>query len=208
MPGHSGEVVMKNYQQWPQLHRVAVIAVVAMGLGACSTVRDTIGIDTDSPDEFQVMVRPPLSMPKGLGLKAPRPGAKRPQATRLRDRTRQIVLDSKDEATAKKAKRPEIKGVTKAEAALLHKIGADGIDPNIRQVVERESTAIEIEGKSFVDGLLFWQGKKFPGKVLDPQSERSRIQSNAALGLPVHTGPTPEIKRKKSTTMLDKLFGN
>ncbi|MFT5539049.1 MAG: hypothetical protein ACI82H_000565 [Alphaproteobacteria bacterium] len=203
---------MKNYEQRQQLHRVAVIAtfisVMALGLGACSTVRETIGIDTESPDEFQVMVRPPLSMPKDLGLKAPRPGAKRPQATLLRDRTKQIVLDSGGDASAKKVKRSEIKGVTKAEAALLHKLGADGIDPNIRHVVERETAAIETEGKSFVDGLLFWKDKKLPGKVLDPLGERRRIQGNAALGRPSDDGVTPEIKRKKSNTMLENLFGN
>jgi hypothetical protein len=195
-----------EYRQW--LQRVVVIAIVAVGLGACSSVRETIGIDTESPDEFKVMVRPPLSMPKDLGLKAPRPGAARPQTARLRDRTKQIVLDSEGKGSAKKIQRTQIKGVSKAEAALLHKLGADGIDPNIRQVVERETTAIEIEGKRFVDSLLFWKDKKLPGKVLDPQGERSRIQSNAALGLPADTGPTPEIKRKQSRTMLDKLFGN
>lgn len=183
---------------------VGFAAVVV--LGGCSSVRDAIGIDNAPPDEFQVTVRAPLSMPADFGLKAPRPGSSSAQEERLRDRTRQIVLDATGDNAAKKAQRLEFKDVRPAEAALLRKVGADAVDPNIRQVVERETTAIELEGKGFVEGLMFWKSKDPPAKVVDPVAERRRIEGNAALGRSATTGVTPEIERKTTKGVLQGLF--
>jgi hypothetical protein len=188
------------------LRLCAVLAAVVV-LGACTSVRDTLGLEQEPPDEFQVTVRAPLSMPDDFGLRAPRPGATPAQEEQLRDRTRQIVLDTSGQKKATSAKDLEIKGVTQAEAALLRKLGANQVDPNIRQVVERETTALEIEGKSFVEGLMFWKKQKEPpAKVVDPVAERRRIQGNVALGRDATVGLTPEIERKKSGGLLQGLF--
>jgi hypothetical protein len=183
----------------------AVLATLLM-LGGCTSVRETLGLEQEPPDEFQVTVRAPLSMPDDFGLRAPRPGATPVQEESLRDRTRQIVLDTSGEKKARLAKELDIKGMTQAEAALLRKIGANEVDPNIRQVVERETTALEIEGKSFVEGLMFWKKKEAPAKVVDPVAERRRIQGNVALGKDATVGLTPEIERKKSGGLLQGLF--
>lgn len=184
---------------------VALVAVLA--LSGCGSVRDAVGIERDAPDEFQVTVRAPLSMPADFGLRAPRPGsAEAAQDDKLRDRTRQIVLDATGDSAGKKAKSAEIKGVTPAEAALLRKVGGEDVDPNIRQVVERETSALELEAKGFVDDLLFWKDKQPAAKVVDPAAERRRIQGNAALGRSATSGPTPEISRKKSGGLLQGLF--
>jgi hypothetical protein len=184
----------------------AVLAAILL-LGGCSSVRETLGLEQTPPDEFQVTVRAPLSMPDDFGLRAPRPGAAPAQEEHLRDRTRQIVLDTSGKKKATPEKDLEIRGVTQAEAALLRKIGASEVDPNIRQVVERETTALEIEGKSFVEDLMFWKNKKEPpAKVVDPVAERRRIQGNVALGKDATVGLTPEIERKKSGGLLQGLF--
>ncbi len=186
--------------------RLAASLAAALAVSGCGSVREAVGIDRDSPDEFQVTVRAPLSMPADFGLKAPRPGAARPQEEPLRDRTRQIVLDATGEGAKKQVSAAEIKGVGEAEAALLRKVGAFDIDPNIRQVVERETTALELDAKGFVDDLLFWKDKTPPAKVVDPVAERRRLQGNAALGQSATTGLTPQIERKKSTGLLQNLF--
>lgn len=186
--------------------RIAMVLAAALAVSACSSVRDAVGIDRDPPDEFQVTVRAPLSMPADYGLRAPRPGSERPQEEQLRDRTRQIVLDATGNKNAKKSAGDDIKGLSKAEAALLQKVGANDVDPNIRQVVERETTALELEAKGFVDDLLFWKDKTPAAKVVDPVAERRRIQGNSALGRSATMGPTPEIERKKSGGLLQNLF--
>lgn len=186
--------------------RLMPVVAVALAVSACGGVREAVGIDRDSPDEFQVTVRAPLSMPSDFGLRAPRPGAQRPQEEPLRDRTRQIVLDATGDDKAKKAQTPEIKGISKAEAALLRKVGGDVVDPGIRQVVEKETTALELEAKGLVDDLLFWKDNTPPAKVVDPVAERRRLQGNAALGRSATSGVTPEIGRKKSGGLLQGWF--
>jgi hypothetical protein len=188
-----------------RLRLVAVLGAV-LALGACGSVRDAVGIDQEPPDEFKVTVRAPLSMPADFGLKAPTPGSNAAREEGLRDRTRQIVLDAAGKPKAKVSESTEIRGITSSEAALLRKLGADEVDPNIRQVVERETTAIELESKTFVEGLMFWKNKEPPAKVVDADAERRRIQGNAALGKTTTSGLTPEISRKKSGGLLQNLF--
>jgi hypothetical protein len=169
-------------------------------------VRDVVNIDADSPDEFQVMVRAPLSMPADYGLRAPAPGATQPQDEQLRDRTRQIVLDADGGKNKPTAKPTAIAGVRPEEAILLRKLGAGDVDPNIRQVVERETTAIEIEANGFVEDLMFWKAKKNPARLVDPAQERRRLQANEALGRPANAGTTPVIERKKAGGLMQGIF--
>lgn len=186
--------------------RAAVLALALGTVSACSGVRETIGLESASPDEYQVVVRAPLSMPADFGLPAPAPGTRRPQEETTRDATRQIVLDSQGKAEVRKARPEDFKNVTPAEAVLLAKIGADAVAPDIRQVVERETDALKAENETFVESLLFWKENETPAQVVDPKAERRRLQENAALGRPAASGQTPKIERKKSPSLLDSIF--
>jgi hypothetical protein len=183
----------------------AALLAVPLVLSACGSVREAVGIDADSPDEYQVVVRAPLSMPADYGLRAPRPGASGPQEAKVRDRTRQIVLDSQGKAAKKMAPKP-IAGVSKVEMALLNRLGAESVDPNIRQVVERETTVIEAGQRSAVETILFWRPKTPGGTALDATAERRRLQENAALGRTAIEGQSPQIERKKASSLLERLF--
>ena len=44
----------------------ATAVIIAFGLSACSDFRRSIGSEKSKPDEFQVVVRPPLSLPPGF----------------------------------------------------------------------------------------------------------------------------------------------
>ena len=44
----------------------AIAVMIAFGLSACSDFRRSIGKEKSKPDEFQVVVRPPLSLPPGF----------------------------------------------------------------------------------------------------------------------------------------------
>lgn len=175
---------------------VAIVAGASL-LGGCSDVRQAIGAEKTSPDEFEIRVRKPLSMPREYGLRAPRPGAKRPQATASRDAARQIVLDSDRSRAGNRRARAQIRGVSQAEAALLAKVGGTTIDSDIRRRVDKESEMIAENKKSFVDSIMFWKDEDPPGTVVDPNKEARRIQENAALGRRADAGKTPVIERKK-----------
>jgi len=175
---------------------VAVLSAASL-LGGCSEVRQAIGAEKTSPDEFEIRVRKPLSMPREFGLRAPRPGAPRPQATSSRDAARQIVLETDKSRQGGGSAQPRIRGVSQAEATLLAKVGGSTIDADIRRRVDRESTLIAESNKSFVDSIMFWKEEEKPGTVVDPQKEARRIQENAALGRAAKSGKTPIIERKK-----------
>lgn len=47
---------------------VIILALTAM-LGACGSVKKTLGIEKEAPDEFMVMSRAPLSLPPEYDLR-------------------------------------------------------------------------------------------------------------------------------------------
>jgi hypothetical protein len=147
-------------------------------------------------------------MPREYGLKAPRPGAAGPQARGARDRTRQIVLDFDKSRRRGGRVRPQIKGVSRQESALLSKLGGGGVETGIRLKVDRESAQIAENKKSFVDGIMFWKDPEKPGKVVDPRKEARRIQENAALGRRGDTGKVPTIERKRKGLFSQSIFAD
>ena len=182
------------------------IVAGAMALGGCTELRQAIGAEKSSPDEFQIRVRKPLSMPREYGLRAPRPGAARPQDGR--SQARQIVLDSDKSRRGARRVRPQIKGVSREEAALIAKLGGGSVDSGIRLKVDRESAQFVEDNKSFVDAIMFWKDQVKPGKVVDPKSEARRIQENAALGRRGDAGNVPTIERKKKGLFSQNIFAD
>ena len=90
---------------------------------------------------------------------------------------------------------------TPGEKALLSAAGAPQANPNIRQIVNRETQQINEEADYFVDRLVFWNNQTQAGTVVDPVAERRRLQENAALGQPATTGPTPQIERRRKAPL-------
>ena len=154
-----------------QKSKVLLIALLAAGsLTACSNAKESLGLTRTSPDEFAVVKRAPLEMPPDYGLRPPRPGAPRPQEQAVNEQAREVVFGG-DQA-ARKA--PPANG----ESALLQEAGALETDPNIRNVVDRESN-VEDNSKKPVAERLF--GIKRPGSkeegVIDPKEEAARLKA-------------------------------
>ncbi|MGY9005676.1 MAG: DUF3035 domain-containing protein [Alphaproteobacteria bacterium] len=198
-------------------HRVTSLAapfavLLALGglvvLPGCSGVREAVGLTREAPDEFQVRVRAPLSMPREYGLKAPRPGISRPQEPRARDRARQIVLDSDGRGRDKNRNKLQIKGASKEETALLRKLGGGFVDPKIRELVERESKEFAEKQKTIADAILFWKKPPLPGLVINSRKEARRLQENTALGRQADAGEIPTITRKKKGMFSSDWFNN
>jgi hypothetical protein len=173
-----------------------VIACAALLLAGCSSLRSIAGLDKDAPDEFQVVTRAPLSMPPDFGLRAPDPGAPRPQEVTPTERARQIVID-REVAPGEPRVRP-IEGLSVGESAFLKHAGAASSDPNIRRQVDRETATLADADKRWIDSLLFWKKSQPAGTVVDPEKESARLRENAALNRPVTAGETPTIKKKSS----------
>jgi hypothetical protein len=91
------------------------------------------------------------------------------------------------------------------EVALLVEAKAEDTQPDIRQIVDRESQTLREEDGYLYDVLVFWRDEVPPGRVIDAAAESKRLQENAALGKPVTDGETPTIERRKKA-LLEGIF--
>ena len=81
-----------------------------------------------------------------------------------------------------------------------------GADADIRQVVDSEADVLTDADSTFLDRLLtFRDTEEVIGAVVDPAAEARRLRENDALGLPVTTGETPKIERKRRG-LLEGIF--
>jgi len=173
-------------------YRLLIAGTVLLGtLTGCGSgeLRRNLGMDRSGPDAFSVVARAPLEIPPEFGLRPPQPGAARPNETNAADRAREALLGP----TA----RAGLTDRSAGEAALLAQAGAIGVDPRIRDTVNRESTQLADADRSFVDRLIFWQKPQAPGTIVNANQEAQRLRDNAALGRPVTEGETPVIQRKR-----------
>lgn len=171
---------------------LGVVVAGALLVSGCEGAREAIGIGKQSPDEFAVVTRAPLSMPPDFGLRPPRPGVDRPQEVKITDSARDLVVKSADPNASTRS----VSTASLGETALLSKAGATNPDPNIRREINRESSILATEDDSFTDRLIFWQSRPEPGSIVDAQAETKRLRENAALGDAPTKGRTPKIIRK------------
>lgn len=176
------------------------LGLLAAGLlGGCGDARKALGFDKSAPDEFKIVSRAPLSLPPDYALRPPQPGAVRPQEQSIPQRAMAAVTGT---PVAADRGSPD---ASVGENALLTKVGADRVNPNIREVVDRESTVLANADVSFLDKLMFWRKPDDLSPVVDPERETQRMRENAALGRPVNEGDTPTIRRRRKAP-LEALF--
>lgn len=191
------------------LSLVVGFAAITGLIGCSERSGNILGFEKSSPDEFAVVKRAPLTLPPEFGLRPPRPGAVRPQAVSPRDEAKKSVIGGsavKPQRTRRNVRAEQQRRIgsrSGSEAALLKRTGAIDVNPDIRDIVNREAVGVVNESdESFVDSLLFWRDQEpKPPKnidtVVDAKGEARRIRENKVLGKPVTTGVTPTIKRKE-----------
>lgn len=186
-----------------QFYRGALILVAALTLSACGGLRDQLGLNKNSPDEFRVVSRAPLTVPPDFALRPPAPGVPRPQVGTPTDQARRALTGASPEDLSQGADNGADDGRSAGERAILGAAGADNADPAIRQTVDRETDRINSESEDFLQALIFWRKDDPPGLLVDPEGEARRLQENATLGRDVTVGDTPTIERKEKAILED-----
>jgi hypothetical protein len=189
------------------------LALLAPAAAGCSSTKEMLGLTKRSPDEFQVVSRAPLSMPPDYSLRPPTPGAPRPQEGTTREQAQGIVTGNYNAGSTSLApdqipppgEGEQTATASDGENAFLQSASLTGIDPNIRKLVDEETSADESASTNFLDDLIFWRKPEPYGTVVDPVAEQKRLQENQALNQPTDTGETPIIERKKKG-LLEGLF--
>ena len=178
-----------------RLPMIASALLVAAGLlFGCTEVRDAAGLAKKSPDEFQVMARPPLSLPPNFTLTPPKPGAPRPQSGRSDQQAKAKILGRARQNTATKSAPADLSA---GESALYSALALGQATDHIRGVVDQETTGFVYEKRYLIDKILDWIEDRPPGIRVDAAKERRRLNHNKSEGKPVTDGKTPRIERRR-----------
>ncbi|MFH1158161.1 MAG: DUF3035 domain-containing protein [Pseudomonadota bacterium] len=176
-----------------------IAPILAVALSACASVKSELGVGRNSPDEFMVVKRAPLTLPPEYTL--------RPPVAPDKTRTNEEAAGKARDALMGKTKGSVTKGA--AETAMLDKVGAETANPDIRRMIDEDNGYISIESRTVADKLIFWNDEQLspdnaPSSVVDPTAEAERLKKNQVEGKPVNEGIVPVIEKKKST--LDRIF--
>jgi hypothetical protein len=179
--------------------KIALACAALLLLGACSTMKKELGVGRNSPDEFMVVKRAPLTMPPDYDLRPPMTGSVPPAS----EASTQAKVALMGEAAASNTAQRQT-----ADQTLLKKMGADRANPEIRAVISQENGYLALENRTLVDKLIFWkeEGTKgeVPASTVNARAESERLKKNQAEGKPANTGDVPVIEKKKGT--IDKIF--
>ncbi len=177
---------------------LCILALAGGGLSGCGgETRRALGLEKRSPDEFAVVSRAPLTVPPDFRLRPPEQGAPRPQEMSTADQARDAVFGGRSQTRRS--------GTTRGEGSLLKQAGADQAVLGIRSVVDRETSVLAREEKTFTDRLVFWRDPEPTGTMVDAAAESRRLRQNQALGKSVTEGDTPKIERRQRA-LLEGLF--
>jgi len=185
----------------------ALTLLPLLTLGGCESLSKALGISRSVPDEFAIVTKAPLALPPDYALRPPQPGAPRPQDI--------LPAAQAERALGGRAAAERALGgsYSTGEQALLGKSGGAVADPAIRQVVNSEVAGLSTKDRSFVDRLMFWEGRpagQEPAKgvdiPVDAAKEAERLRRNDALGLPPTEGKTPQGKPEKKSGWFGGLF--
>lgn len=159
-------------------------AVILFGTTACTSgVRQALGTEKTTPDEFRVVTIAPLTVPPEFNLRPPRPGQLRPEDVFPDQQARRALFGDLEATNA-----------TDAEILFAARAGAADADPNVRAIIDGETAAVVRKSEGFSDRLLFWrEGEAVDdqGAPIDPEAEEERITA-------VTGGGEVEIERRRS----------
>ena len=172
------------------LQMMAGAAVTVFALTGCSDFKQAIGTEKSVPDEFEVVVRPPLSLPPGFSA---RPGAG------------DVAEDSIVTAASISARDQTIRllGVSQGDASAYDDLFAfETVPSNIRALVDEETAGIRFERR--LPFQIVFGGLPDVGPILDQMKEDVRLRANRLEGKVPTDGATIGIDGIEQTPILLK----
>lgn len=156
-------------------------------LSACSINKQSLGLGKNSPDEFVVMKRKPLSMPPDYNLTPPKPGTKSNQQSNTSAEAERILFGSNE---------VESKDFSKSDKSFLDDINATDTQANIRDIVNEELENDPANNKYLINELMSWR-KEDNSAVINNTKEAKRLKNNQTQGLSINEGYVPVLNNTK-----------
>jgi len=170
------------------LRSAALLAVAAVALTGCDTLRSAAGMDKTAPDEFAVTTKAPLVIPPDYNLLPPRPGAVPTNQVEPTEAAENALFGN-DAATIA-SQLPN--SYSESEKMLLANAKVQNIDPHIRQNLVSDYKNMVGADDGFTKDILFWQAPKKDetNAPLDADKEAKKIDGQRA-GQPPAPGAQP-----------------
>lgn len=180
--------------------RGLILAGVGLSLmGGCSQFgnpMDVIQGKVKTPDEFEVVARKPLKMPRTLNLPVPRLGEASPLEPTPRADAASALLGTAPAGTTPGR-------VSQGEAALLEAANARASDPAIRRVLEEDKTRVDDTQPYQSPSLFSLIGEEDEPieDPLDPAAEARRLQAEGISNAPVDPNDAGERERTRQSAV-------
>lgn len=152
------------------------LGIALFSLSACSDFNKAIGKQKSSPDEFEVVVRPPLSLPPGF--------AARPSTETVSQTAASAPTASAQASALLRSRDGSAQGYEK-----VFNFGA--IEEDVRTRVDEETAGIQIERRLPLQ--IIFGGVPQVGPVLNQMEEDARLRRNRLLEKPLTDGSSPAI---------------
>jgi hypothetical protein len=186
--------------------KIGFLSIFLIGslLSGCDSISKAVLNKKSSPDEFSVYTRAPLSIPREFGLKAPKPGASRPQEVSPRSKAKVAVMGRQSGRAGQVASIQGSRGVM----VLLRDTGGLKATSNIRQQINNEADDRIAARASITDKLLFWEAKQLDEVVVHPLKEAHRIKQAVTKGKKITGTGSVVISRQEDPNrgFLSKLL--
>ncbi len=151
-----------------QLNRLVTLSLLSacFWLQGCTSVKKTLGIERDPPDEFAVMpCTQPLDMPPDFFvLPKPQPGTPRPQDVKAMESKRKELFGSTKMESTKTG------GTSPGQTVLLEMAGTPQAD--IREKIDKEYHQEASKKNIVLETLGIKQSKS---DIIDPHAEAKRL---------------------------------
>ena len=165
------------------IHLPLVLLAVGVGLSGCSGVDNALGLSKTAPDEFQVVVRPPLTLPPNFSLDPVEADDATPAPNNALAVSGEVLAG----------------GGRTTDSGFDALFGVDRIEPDIRTKVDEETLGIQVEKRLSVHVLF--GGQPNVGPTLLPEAEAERIRDAQSEGKSLTETPTPAVDPVENETI-------
>ena len=153
-----------------------LIFILSWMLMGCDHVKQGLGLDRHQADEFNVIERPPLTMPPRLTLSPPVSERHAVKSKSSRTMIQNFVVKPPASAHLSTSK-AEQNLLTNLQTQRTNKeISANGAD--IRDIVDQESEIQSKREPGLAEGLVFWKDPRPQENedVIDPKVEKKKLE--------------------------------
>jgi Protein of unknown function (DUF3035) len=182
-------------------------------------LRETLGLNRRAPDEFRVVSRPPLTVPREFYLYPPDEAAAHGAADVTTNKARDALIGNPNDSdyldhyqnapqnstTLADTAIPQVTSAalpSTGESSFLAKLGTNQGNPDIRKTLKEENKEEERKQDTSLLGSLKPDQPSEP--EVDAKKERDRLNNNKQQGVPVNKGEVPIVTPK--TSVLDRWF--